>query len=268
MLAKFLKEVVVILVGKQAEPIADLLDSKKHVNEFLIAKKLGLTINQTRNILYKIADHGLVSSIRKKDKRKGWYTYFWKIENLKSLEFLKDLLSKKIENINNQTRSRQTKMFYVCPECHVEYNEENALLHDFTCPECGQVFVKSDNAKILKELTREGEKLKRELAIIEEEIFKEREIAEKVRVKEKDRVEKEKKDKRKKAFAKNKKERDKLKGKKPEKKSSPKEKLRPSVVKVKKKLTSKFKKSKPKKSSKKNKRKKLRPGVAKVKKRR
>ena len=42
MLSKFLKEVVVILVGKQSEPIADLLDSKKHVNEFLIAKKLGL----------------------------------------------------------------------------------------------------------------------------------------------------------------------------------------------------------------------------------
>ncbi len=207
MLAKFLKEVVVILVGKQAEPIADLLDSQKHVNEFLIAKKLGLTINQTRNILYKIADYGLVSSIRKKDKRKGWYTYFWKIENLKSLEFLRDMLSKKIENINNQIKSRETKMFYVCPECHVEYNEENALLHDFTCPECGQVFVKSDNAKILKELTRDRERLNRELGIIEDETVKEREIAEKKRVKEKTKFERERKAKRKKALAKSKKER-------------------------------------------------------------
>src|SRR3989304_8069283 len=95
------------------------------------------------------------------------------------------MLSKKIENINNQIKSRETKMFYVCPECHVEYNEENALLHDFTCPECGQVFVKSDNAKILKELTRDREKLNRELSIIEEEIVKEKEISEKKRVKEK-----------------------------------------------------------------------------------
>ena len=74
MLKKFLKEVIVIVVGKQAEEIADLLDSSKHVNEFSIAKKLDITINQTRNILYKIADKGLVSSIRKKDKKKGWYT--------------------------------------------------------------------------------------------------------------------------------------------------------------------------------------------------
>jgi len=252
MLAKFLKEVVVILVGKQAEPIADLLDSQKHVNEFLIAKKLGLTINQTRNILYKIADHGLVSSIRKKDKRKGWYTYFWKIENLKSLEFLKEMLSKKIENINNQIKSRETKVFYVCPECHVEYNEENALLHDFTCPECGQVFVKSDNTKILKELTKDREKLNRELGIIEEEIVKEKEVVEKKRIKEKTKFEKEKKAKRKKALAKSKKEREKNKPKKSQKKVKykavkktkhrahkhwfkPKMKLRPGTAKVKKK---------------------------------
>jgi len=213
MLAKFLKEVVVILVGKQAEPIADLLESKKHVNEFLIAKKLGLTINQTRNILYKISDYGLVSSVRKKDKRKGWYTYFWKIENLKALEFLEDMLSKKIENVNNQIKSKETKTFYTCPECHVEYNEENALLHDFTCPECGAIFVKSENTKILKDLRKEEEKLKRELKMVEEEKNSEKEIVEKKRVKDKDKFEKERKDKRKKALTKLKKERIKIKKK-------------------------------------------------------
>ena len=211
MLAKFLKEVVVILVGKQAEPIADLLESKKHVNEFLIAKKLGLTINQTRNILYKIADHGLVSSVRKKDKRKGWYTYFWKLENLKALEFLKELLAKKIENTNNQIKSRETKVFYVCPDCHVEYNEENSLLHDFTCLECGQIFVKSDSVKVLKELKREEEKFHKELAIIEDEINKERTVVEKKRVLEKNKFERERKEKRKIALTKAKKEREKLK---------------------------------------------------------
>jgi transcription initiation factor TFIIE subunit alpha len=217
MLAKFLKEVVIILVGKQAESIADLLDSKKHVNEFLIAKKLGLTINQTRNILYKIADYGLVSSIRKKDKRKGWYTYFWKLENMKALEFLRDILSKKIENLNNQIRSRQTKVFYSCPECHVEYNEENSLLNDFTCPECGQIFVKSDNTKMLKEFTKEEEKLKKELEIIEEEINKEKLVIEKKRFYEKKKAEKEKMMKRKKNLAKLKRKMGKNKGKKSKK---------------------------------------------------
>ena len=64
MLKKFLREVVIIIVGKHAEEIAELLDTKKHVNEFIIAKKMELTINQVRNILYKLSDYGLVSFIR------------------------------------------------------------------------------------------------------------------------------------------------------------------------------------------------------------
>ncbi|MFC1710864.1 hypothetical protein ACFLZJ_01775 [Nanoarchaeota archaeon] len=173
MLKKFLKEVVTLVVGKQAEEIADLLDSKKHVNEFAIAKKLDITINQTRNILYKIADQGLVSSIRKKDKRKGWYTYFWKIEILKALEFLKKNTTKRINQIEYQVKSRETKEFYVCETCGIEFNEENALLHDFTCSECGGIFSRKDNTKMLRELQKHLIRLKQELDLIEEEIEKE-----------------------------------------------------------------------------------------------
>ena len=173
MLDKFLREVVGIAAGKPAEDIASLLNSKKHVNEFLIAKKLDLTINQTRNILYKISDHGLVSSIRKKDKRKGWYTYFWKIEILKSLEFLKSALVNRINQFNNQINSRSNKQFYVCKRCNREFNEENALLHDFICNECGGIFSLKDNSKDLKDLKRALDKYEKYLASVEIEIDKE-----------------------------------------------------------------------------------------------
>ena len=76
MIDTFLKEIIDYSAGKLAENITIILSTKKYVNEFLIAKKIGLTINQTRNILYKLSDSGLVSSIRKKDKKKGWFTYF------------------------------------------------------------------------------------------------------------------------------------------------------------------------------------------------
>lgn len=170
MLKDLLKEVIVIVAGKPSEPIATLLHSNKHVNEFTIAKKLDLTINQTRNILYKISDHGLVSSIRKKDKRKGWYTYFWKIEVEKSLEFLKNALLKNINQLENQIKSGETKIFYACETCKVEYNEENALLHNFTCNECGKIFVQVNNVKIIRELKRNLDKLQKELKITNEEL--------------------------------------------------------------------------------------------------
>ena len=169
-LKRLLKEVIVLIVGKHAEDIADLLESDKYINEFIIAKKLGITINQTRNILYKITDHGLVSSIRKKDKRKGWYTYFWKIEILKVLEFLKTLLLKNVDQLINQIKSRETKQFYVCKSCNVEFNEENALLKNFICSECGNVFSLKDNSSIIKELKKNLAKINRELEFIDEEI--------------------------------------------------------------------------------------------------
>jgi len=173
MLDKLLREVVIITVGKQAEGIAELLNSKKHVNEFNIAKKLELTINQTRNILYKISNVGLVSSMRKKDKKKGWYTYFWKFEILKSLQFLKKILVKGMEEVNSQIHDRRTKVFYLCKRCNIEVSEEEALSLNFGCPECGDIFQIKDNDAILKELDKHLLKLKDKLEIVEVEIEKE-----------------------------------------------------------------------------------------------
>lgn len=77
MIEKFLREYISIVAGSGADKILAILFNKKNVNEFLIAKKLNMTINQTRNILYKLADGGLVHFMRKKDlKSGGWYTYF------------------------------------------------------------------------------------------------------------------------------------------------------------------------------------------------
>jgi len=196
MIRKFLEDVVMIAVGKQAEEIAEILDNKKHVNEFIIAKKLDITINQTRNILYKLSDYGLVSSIRKKDKKKGWYTYFWRFEIAKALEFLKSEIEKKIMQIKNQIKSRETKQFYACEKCNIEFNEENALLHNFTCQECGDVLSLKDNVKFLKDLKRNLEKLEKEKEIIEQELIKEKEKTDKIKSKKMEKLEKEKVKKR------------------------------------------------------------------------
>ena len=181
---KLVKEAFVEVAGKQAETLVDFLDVKKYMNEFLIAKKLDLPINQTRNVLYKINEYGLVSSTRKKDKKKGWYTYSWKIEELKCLEFLKNLILKKMDQLKNQIKNRESKEFYVCERCHVEFNEENALIHDFTCPECGNLLERKDNTKLLKEFKKNLENYETILKTVEEEIGKEHVVeAKKIRVK-------------------------------------------------------------------------------------
>jgi len=182
---KLLKEIFGEVGGKIAEPLVDILDAKKYLNEFLVAKKLDLPINQTRNILYKISEHGLVSSTRKKDKKKGWFTYSWKIEELKSLDFLKSVLNRKLNQIHNQIKNREAREFYVCERCHIEFNEENALLHDFMCPECGSVLTLKDNTKLIKELKKNLDVYEDAMKSVDEEISKGQAVeAKKIRLKE------------------------------------------------------------------------------------
>lgn len=165
------KEVVSSISGSGAVKIIDLLYGQKNVNEFIIAKKLKLTINQTRNILYKLGDEGIVSFVRKKDKKKGgWYTYFWTLNIGKSLYKFKDKLVSDIATLEQQIHTKKNNQFFGCPNCMMEYNSENALLNQYTCPECGEVLQLKDASQEIGEKEKQVSKLKKMLSEIELEI--------------------------------------------------------------------------------------------------
>ncbi|MBU1136002.1 MAG: hypothetical protein ABIG37_01110 [Nanoarchaeota archaeon] len=206
MQSKLLKDVFKEIAGEFAGEVVDIILEKKGVNEFLIAKKLNLTINQTRNIFYKLSNFGLVSFTRKKDKRKGWYTYFWTLNTGRTLELLEEKLSKEIENLKQQLKNREMKRYYICNECKVEINEEKSLLHNFTCPECGEVYVLNEDKKIfnilrnkISRLEKQRENVLSELELVNEKKKKKIISDEKREKKKKEKIRKEEKIKRDKA---------------------------------------------------------------------
>ena len=173
MLEKFLNEYVSIVAGSGADKIVAILFKKKNVNEFLIAKKLDITINQTRNILYKLADKGLVHFMRKKDlKSGGWYTYFWTLDEYKSLTNYRDALSKEIEQQEEVLMNMKTKQFYICKTCGAEVSDEQALLNEFTCTECGEVYSLKDSEHGVKEVDKLIQKMKDKLVHVQAELDK------------------------------------------------------------------------------------------------
>ncbi len=166
-----LKNIVASIAGTSAGGIVDLLYNKKNVNEFLIAKKLKLTINQTRNILYRLADEGLVSFVRKKDAKKGgWYTYYWTLNSGKSFLKFRDNLVKNIEALQQQLAQRRHGRFFICKNCEIEFTEEGALLNNYTCPECGQVLEVKDLSEEISHLEKEIGKLQNLLTTVQEEV--------------------------------------------------------------------------------------------------
>ena len=168
---KLLKNLIDELAGENSGQIADILFEKRDVNEFLIAKKMKLTINQVRNILYKLSAEGLVSFTRKKDKKKGWYIYYWTLNTEKCLIKVEGLLIKKISEFKFQLNNRESKRFYACKQCNLEVSEESALEHGFVCEECADVYVLADNGGYLNEMRLKISRTEKELKTIQEELI-------------------------------------------------------------------------------------------------
>ncbi len=166
-----LKNIVTSIAGSNASGVVDLLYNKKNINEFLISKKLKSTINQTRNILYRLADEGLVSFIRKKDVKKGgWYTYYWTLNSGKSLLKFRENLKKNIETLEQQLAQRRTGRFFFCKNCEIEFSEESALTNNYTCPECGQVLDVKDLSVEISQIEKDIMRLRSLLATVQEEV--------------------------------------------------------------------------------------------------
>jgi transcription factor E len=166
-----LKEIVSSIVGSSGNPIVDLLYEKKNVNEFIIAKKLNMTINQTRNVLYKLSDEGLVSFLRKKDKKKGgWYTYFWTLNSGKGLNKFKEVLDKELKILNEQYSLKKDARFYECKNGDGEFNEETALLNNYSCLECGEILILKDSTNEIKEIEKNMRRLQQVLEKVNLEI--------------------------------------------------------------------------------------------------
>ena len=250
-----LKNIVAEIAGEHAVGVVDLLHNKKNVNEFLIAKKLDLTINQTRNILYKLADEGLVSFIRKKDTRKGgWYTYFWTLDVGKSLSKFKEKLSHNLKHLRGQLESRKTKRYFYCSNCDLEFSEENALANEYSCPECGELLELKKSAAEIESIKSEISKFETILSQIEEELeivgkkadrARERRFREAKKKKEEERLKRKKKrDRLKKKLAKGEKKVKKAKKKVKKKVKKAKKKVKKVVKRVKKKVKKVVKKVK------------------------
>jgi transcription initiation factor TFIIE subunit alpha len=193
---KFLGDLIEEIAGEGASLIVDILYKKKDVNEFAIAKKMDLTINQLRNILYKLSAQGLVSFIRKKDERKGWYIYYWTLNSHKCMVLLENKLEEQIGALSEELRQREQNRFFSCKDCDIEVTESVALEHDFLCEECAEPYTLVDNTKKIREIKGKITKKQHDLELIKAEVEVYKDKAEKARKRRDKKEEEEKKAKR------------------------------------------------------------------------
>jgi|TARA_B100002003_G_C13815523_1_gene401766 transcription initiation factor TFIIE subunit alpha len=160
---KIIEEVVTDVAGADVVPLVSFLKNKKNISEFIIAEKIDKEINATRNMLYRLFDYNLVSFIRKKDKKKGWYIYYWTFNPKRVRYILFNLKKKKVENLKERLKRENSSDFFICKIACVRLDFEQATNFEYKCPECGSLMNQENNVEKKKEIEEEIKKIEKEI---------------------------------------------------------------------------------------------------------
>jgi transcription initiation factor TFIIE subunit alpha len=140
--------------GEKAYDLYKVLKGKENVDEFLIANKLQISINQLRNLIYKFEQHNLITSTRKKDRKKGWYIYFFTQNEKQIEELVAKLRNEKIKDLQRQLDKEAAHEFYRCPNKCMRLTTENAMENSFMCLECGNLLELESQEKNLTRIKK------------------------------------------------------------------------------------------------------------------
>jgi len=160
---KIIESVVLDVAGEDVLPLVKYLKDRKNVSEFKLAASIKKEINATRNMLYRLYENNLVSFIRKKDKKKGWYIYYWTFNLKRVKDLVRSLKKKRLEKLKNRVEREKGGNFFLCPNKCIRLNFEQATEFEFKCPECGTLMDQEENKEKIDEIEKEIKELEKEI---------------------------------------------------------------------------------------------------------
>ena len=131
-----------------------------------IASSTGLRINMVRRVLYDLVGKGLITGVRVKDERKGWFVYRWRSRRDEVENFIENQKKKILDRLQKRLNYENSSDFYHCgnEDCS-RSTFEDALELFFKCPSCGQVLNLKKNEKIRKNFTKKIDQIKGDIRI-------------------------------------------------------------------------------------------------------
>jgi transcription initiation factor TFIIE subunit alpha len=150
-----LKKVLEDFGGKEALKIAKVLhEMTEEVTDESLAEVSKVKLNIVRKILYILNENKLTEFRRVRDKRSGWFVYFWSSNFDKLGELLKERRNAVIEKLETRMNFENDNYFFVCTNtCKERYVFINAMEYNFKCPKCGKDLVEEVKDTKVKFLT-------------------------------------------------------------------------------------------------------------------
>ncbi len=135
-LKKLLKDVGNVEAIKIAQVLLDAEGEK--ITDEKIAEDADIKLNIARKILYILNENDLTQFHRVRDKRSGWYVYYWNhnFDNLE--EMLSERRDQVIDKLETRMKFEETNLFFKCNNCEEgnRFTFNDAMDFNFQCPVC------------------------------------------------------------------------------------------------------------------------------------
>lgn len=160
---KLIEEVITKVAGEDVVPLVQVLKNKKNISEFKLAEQIKQEVNTTRNMLYRLYDSNLVSFTRKKDKKKGWYIYYWTFDTKRVKYLFTSLKQKRLVKLKERLSRENEGQFFSCEDKCIRLDFDQATNFEYKCPECGKLINEENNEEEINHIKEEIKVLEAEL---------------------------------------------------------------------------------------------------------
>ncbi|MCP8316972.1 MAG: transcription factor, partial [archaeon] len=137
-----------LLGGEEYVKVARALLNNENATDEEIASATGLKINTVRKALYDLFERSLISGIRVRDLKRGWFVYRWRAQRDQTDSFIEIQKKKSLERLKDRLIYESDHEFYHCGmlTCPKRTFEESIDVF-FKCPNCGKILDLIDNSE-------------------------------------------------------------------------------------------------------------------------
>jgi len=138
-----------LIGGEEYHKVARALLNTEDATDEEIAGATGMRINIIRKVLYDMFGKALITGIRVKDEKKGWFVYRWRAKRDQAENFIENQKKKILDRLQKRLEYEESSEFYhcgntSCPRIKFDYAME--LL--FKCPNCKKSINMVNNEKV------------------------------------------------------------------------------------------------------------------------
>lgn len=142
-----------LLGGEDYVRVARALLNNENATDEEIASATGLKINNVRKALYDLFGRSLITGVRVRDPKRGWFVYRWKAQRDQVDGFIETQKRKAAERLKQRLEYEEQHEFYHCgtSSCR-KLTFEEAMEVFFKCPTCSKPVNLADNTRLKQAL--------------------------------------------------------------------------------------------------------------------